>query len=219
MRPWPFISLIGTVAVCSTFLVNLWFSSSVPKRSLPIFTTIEEDFIAVERSGQTVHIASLRGSVCAFAYLYTVCPHGCAAVVGEMSRLKETHGSRPDFQLVSVSVLPERDQPEFFRNYAEAIGVKPTDPWWFLRAERPAMEAFMTGVLKLEAAKAIPPDERFNPLEVYEHDLRIVLVDRQQRVRGYYAVFHPQQEIANLMRERLHSDTLTLLDEPITTTP
>jgi hypothetical protein len=72
----------------------------------------------------------------------------------------------------------------------------------------------MTNELKLEPAKAIPEDERVNPLDLFEHDLRIVLIDRQSRVRGYYSVFHPEPEIAALMCERLFKDTERLLNHP-----
>jgi hypothetical protein len=41
-----------------------------------------------------------------------------------------------------------------------------------------------------------------------------VLIDRQGRVRGFYAVFHPQPEIATIMTEKLGRDVQRLLDNP-----
>jgi hypothetical protein len=66
----------------------------------------------------------------------------------------------------------------------------------------------------MQAPKPIPESERINPLDFYEHDLRLVLVDRQGRVRGYYSVFHPQPEIAQIMTEKLGRDVQRLLDHP-----
>jgi len=40
------------------------------------------------------------------------------------------------------------------------------------------------------------------------------LLDPQGRVRGYYAVFHPQPEIATHMAEKLTRDVQRLLDDP-----
>jgi cytochrome oxidase Cu insertion factor (SCO1/SenC/PrrC family) len=68
--------------------------------------------------------------------------------------------------------------------------------------------------LLLTPAQPIPPEERLNPLDTYEHDLRIVLIDRESQVRGYYSVFHPQEEVAELMQENLEADLVTLLAEP-----
>ena len=68
--------------------------------------------------------------------------------------------------------------------------------------------------LRLTPAVPIPPEARLNPLDTHEHDLRVVLIDRSGRLRGYYSVFHPQEEIAKLMQENLEADTLALLDSP-----
>lgn len=182
--------------------------------SLPVLAAIHGDLEATERHGQAVRMSALRGKVTAIAYHYTVCPHGCAAVLGEMLKLKNAFGTRGDFHLVSVSVVPERDTAEFLRSFAEGMGLSARDPWWFLTGDREQLWDFMTEELKLTPATPIPPEEQLNPLDLYAHDLRIVLVDRAGRVRGYYDVFHPQPEIASLMREKLQSDARLLLDDP-----
>lgn len=205
--------IIAVVVVLITFYGRI-VDRVLPKPKLPVLAQAYDDVALTERSGRTVHLADLRGKVAVLACIYTVCPHGCAAVVGEMQKLHAEFGSRSDFHLVSLAIAPERDTPSFLRSYAEGIGVKPGDPWWFLTGDQKQTWAFMTDELQLEAPKPIPPDERVNPLDFYSHDLRIVLVDRSGRVRGYYAVFHPQPEIATLMGQRLHRDVKTLLDDP-----
>jgi len=185
-----------------------------PEKSLPILAHITNDLEAVERSGTIVNTSTLRGKVCVIAYIYTVCPHGCAAVIGEMLKLKSEFRSRNDFHLVSITVVPERDDIAFLRSYADGIGLKPDDPWWFLTGVREKLSRFITDEIKLEPSVPIPESKRLNPLDLYEHDLRIALVDRGGNVRGYYAVFHPQTEIAELFRKKLHKDTRRLLDDP-----
>lgn len=181
--------------------------------SPPILYRITGDLEATERSGKTVRMSELKGKVYVCAYVYTVCPHGCAAVIGEMLKLKKMFGDRPDFQLVSLAVLPKQDTPEFFRSYADGLQLKPSDPWWFLSGDQQKIWDFMTNDLKFGPAVEIPEEERLNPLDLYAHDLRIALVDRAGHVRGYYAVFHPQPEIASLMCEKLQSDVRLVLDE------
>ena len=206
------LTVVGLVAV--SFLFGKVLDSTLPKPKLAVYTTITQDLTAIERSGDRQSLAALRGKVFTCAYLYTLCPHGCSAVVGQMMHLHRRFGSRTDFHQVSIAVAPDRDTTAFLRSYAEGMSLKPSDPWWFLSGDQKQLWEFMDKQLLLTPAQPIPAAERLNPLDLYEHDLRIVLVDRQGRVRGYYAVFHPQAEIARLMCERLQRDTEALLNDP-----
>ena len=73
---------------------------------------------------------------------------------------------------------------------------------------------YLTQAQKLDPPRPIPEEKRLNPLDFYEHDLRIVVLDRQGRVRGYYSVFHPQPEIAETMSQKLARDVERLLENP-----
>ncbi|MCB1208566.1 MAG: SCO family protein [Verrucomicrobiales bacterium] len=213
-RLW--VIVFGAIAliISASLFLSRQLNQSLPGPALPIHSVIQHDLTAIERSGQTVHFSDLKGKVVTCAYIYTVCPHGCAAVIGQMQKLQQTFGSRDDFHQVSISVIPERDTASFLGSYAQGLGLTPADPWWFLSGQQKPLWDFMTDELKLEPAKAIPEDERMNPLDLFEHDLRIVLIDRKGRVRGYYSVFHPQPEIAALMCDKLFKDTQRLLNDP-----
>lgn len=214
---WVPVADVAAFAVAAIGMVigfGWWFDQTKPRRPLPVFSTIQHDLEATERSGRTVRLSSLRGKVTVMAHIYTVCPHGCLAVLGEMLKLQKEFGARSDFHLVSVSVVPEHDTAAFLHSFTEGMGLRPQDPWWFLTGDRERLWGFMTEELGLNKPEPIPEPERLNPLDLYAHDLRIVLVDRAGRVRGYYDVLHPQPDIASLMREKLQSDTRLLLDDP-----
>jgi cytochrome oxidase Cu insertion factor (SCO1/SenC/PrrC family) len=186
----------------------------MPQTPLPVMATSTGRVEVTERSGRTVRLSELHGKVTVMACLYTVCPHGCAAVVAAMQKLNALHRLRTDFHQVSLAVAPDRDTAAFLKAYAEGVGVKPDDPWWFITGDQQRIWDFMTKELQLETPKPIPEEKRLNPLDFFEHDLRLVLLDRAGRVRGYYSVFHPQSEIAQLMNEKLERDVQRLLDEP-----
>ena len=205
---------LAVFLVIASILFGVVLDHTMPRAKLPVFATITHDLEATERSGKPVRMADLRGKVFTCAYLYTVCPHGCTAVIGQMLKLHRAFGSRPDFHQVSVAVVPERDTAPFLDAYARGLQLSTEDHWWFLTGDQRKLWGFMDKELQLTPAKAIPAEERLNPLDLYAHDLRIVLVDRQGRVRGYYAVFHPQHEIAEVMCEHLMRDTRTLLESP-----
>ncbi|MCX6850841.1 MAG: SCO family protein [Verrucomicrobia bacterium] len=202
------------MAIAGVLVLGHYARQALPQAPLPVVTQIKSDLEATERSGQTVKLSALRGKVTVMACLYTVCPHGCAAVVAQMQKLNAAYRTRPDFHLVSLAVAPERDTSGFLKAYAEGVGARPEDPWWFVTGEQQRIWDYMTHDLQLQAPAAIPEEKRINPLDLYEHDLRMVLIDRQGRVRGYYAVFHPQAEIATIMTEKLSRDVQRLLDNP-----
>lgn len=206
-------SAIGFITVGSMLMGKL-MDMTAPKPRLPEIQEVKTELTATERDGRTVSFSELRGKVVVCAYIYTVCPHGCAAVMGEMKKLNEELGPTGEFHQASISVVPARDTPEMLAAYAEALEVQRDDPWWFLSGDQAALWNFMTEGLGLQEAVPIPEDERVNPLDLYEHDLRVVLVDRKGVVRGYYSVFHPQQEIADLMREKLSREARRLVEDP-----
>jgi len=202
------------MALAGVLVLGRYAERMLPQKPLPVAGQIQGDLEVTERSGQKVKLSGLRGKVCVMACLYTVCPHGCAAVVDEMRKLNTAHHARADFQLVSLAVAPERDTASFLKAYAEGVGVQPTDPWWFITGEQQRLWDYMTHDLHMQAPKPIPEETRVNPLDLYEHDLRLVLVDRQGRVRGHYSAFHPQPEVAAMMKEQLERDVQRLLDDP-----
>ena len=211
---WVRMSLGIGMALAGVLLLGQYANQALPKPPLPVVAQIHGDLEVTERSGQMVKLSALRGKVTVMACLYTVCPHGCAAVVAQMQKLNAAHRTTPDFHLVSLAVAPERDTPSFLKAYAEGVGARPEDPWWFVTGDQQRLWDYMTYDLQLQAPAPIPAEKRLNPLDLYEHDLRLVLIDRQGRVRGYYAVFHPQPEIATLMTEQLDRGVQRLLDNP-----
>lgn len=180
---------------------------------LPVTGAVRPGFKATERSGIEVGWDDLKGKVVVGAYVFTRCPHGCIGVAAQMLKLRTEFGSRPDFQLVSVAVWPKLDDAPTLKAFADGIGVRPQDPWWFLTGDRNALWAFMTDSLGLAPTREVPEADRLSPEDVVEHDLRAALVDKQGRVRGHYAVMHPYREVADRDWERLQKDIHLLLAE------
>lgn len=146
--PWKFWTAI--VCLCTLLAGIFWWmnrtlqSGARAAEPLPRYLRVVETLQAVERDGREVSSASLDGKVRLFACLYTVCPHGCAAVMGQMKKLHEAHGNRPDFQQVSITVVPDRDTPEMLTAFAEGMGAGQSSSWWFLTGRQSALWDFMS---------------------------------------------------------------------------
>lgn len=182
--------------------------------AMPVLGKVSGDLQGVERMGRDIRFSELSGKVTVLSHLYTVCPHGSKAVIEAMRGLNNEFGASPDFHQFSMSAATERETPEFFRTYAEVIGVGKKAPWWFVTVERPQLNAFTQNQLGLKPSKLIPEEERLNVFDLYENDLRLVLLDRQGQVRGRYQVFHPDAEIGASSVEMLRRDVRQLLNEP-----
>ncbi len=212
---WIAVGLVSLVFISLSIFAAIYLKNSKPGRRIPqVYQSVHQDLEGIERSGKAVRLSSLSNKVVVVAHIYTVCPHGCMALLGEMMKLQKEFGERADFHQVSVAVFPEHDTPEFLRSFVQGLGLPDTAPWWFITGKQEQLWNYMVDGIGLNKPQPIPEEERLNPLDRYAHDLRAVLLDRQQRVRGYYDVTHPQAEIASMMRERLHDDIKFLLDHP-----
>jgi cytochrome oxidase Cu insertion factor (SCO1/SenC/PrrC family) len=186
-----------------------------PEQPLPILGRAVADIEATERSGRPVKLSDLRGKVVVAGHFYTVCPHGSKAVIATMSQLNQTFGNDGRFHQVAFSPASERETPAFFQAYARNLGLTDDCRWWFITAPEVRLAGFITHNLGLQPPRSIPPEERLNPFDLYEHDLRVVLIDAQGRIRGRYEVFNANPDISQENGQLLIRHVRQLLEEPI----
>lgn len=186
---------------------------TVLHREPPVLTGRVGDLYGHERNKGDVNLASLIGKVVVMGQLYTPCPHGSHAVISAMTQLNAKLGSHGDFHQVCLTDRNATTTPEFFRSYAKALGITEAAPWWFLTSEHPDLAGFVHYSLGLKESKPIPQDERLNPLDLYDSDLRLVLIDKKGRVRGRYEVFNPDLATSKAATEQLCADAEHLLGQ------
>lgn len=189
------------------------FEAAQQAATLPIYATLREVLTAPERLGSEASTASLKGKVWTAAYTYSRCPRGCLGVVGAMLKLRDEFGGDPRFHQASLAVAPEIDTPAALKEFAQASGVRETDAWWFLSGEPKPLRDFLTYQVGFAQTIEVPEPERLSEFDLYEHDLRIALIDALGRIRGYYEVQNPDHATASLHLERLRHDIRRLLAE------
>jgi len=129
-----------------------------------------------EAQGRPIGSDQLRGRVWVAATVFTRCPTHCPAMCQEMYELQKEFGDEPDFRMLTITVDPAHDTVEVLRRYARGYHAKP-DVWYFARhPDRDVVRKFVVEGLK------IPWDDD----EPLNHSYRLVLVDREGRVRGWY---------------------------------
>jgi protein SCO1/2/putative membrane protein len=157
------------------------------------------DFSLTERSGRTIQRVHLARKTWVAAFIFTRCAGPCAQISQSMAQLQQDFAGAKDVALVSFTVDPEYDTPEVLRAYGARYGADP-ESWLFLTGNREEIytlirKSFLLGVEQTEGP------ERRSGYEV-EHSIKLVLVDGQGRIRGYFDGTDPARvaELRHRMR-------------------
>ena len=142
-------------------------------------------FRMVERSGKVVTEADLASDVWVSAFIFTRCPVSCPRISSVMKGLQGPLG-KAGVRLVSISVDPDYDTPAVLTRYAQGLGADP-DRWWFLTGKQDEvvaliLERFHLPVSKNEGIESTPDAK----VEAVRHSPRLALVDRGNKVVGYF---------------------------------
>jgi protein SCO1/2 len=138
------------------------------------------DMELIERSGETVRLSDLRGKVWVAGFIFTRCHETCPMITGIMAQLRAELPS--DVQMVSITVDPRYDSPDVLRDYAR--NYKAGDDWWFLTGPRDELYELIIEGFKLGVRENSDPEKL--PGERIIHSTRLVVVDRNGEIRGYY---------------------------------
>jgi protein SCO1/2 len=214
---WFVISLLVALAIIGSISLNRSLKQFELSRQPPppVLKTITEDLIATDRDGNQRRLSQLKGKLIVLAYTYSRCPRGCAGVAAQMIKLQKSLPPDHNVHFVSLAAWPEIDSPETLAAFSNSIGIPDSAPWWWIGTgtHTPAWN-FMTEHIGFEPSQIIPEEERLNPDDIVAHDLRAVLIDPQHRTRSFYALMHPQTEVAQMALEKLQRDIAQITREP-----
>jgi len=167
--------------------------------SLPAFSLTGSD-------GKPFDSAQLQGKVWVASFVFTSCKNSCPMLGMQMSRLSKLLSADERLALVSITVDPDKDTPKVLEGYAKGLGVADAR-WHFLTGKKSAIKALVEkGFLLTADPGAEILDERGQPDIL--HSSKLVLVDGQGRIRGYYdgllgsSVPALKQHIQQLLKER-----------------
>jgi len=149
-------------------------------------------FSLTDERGRPFAREDLFGKVWVADFVFTSCSDACPRLTQRMRKLQDRLDPLGGVRLLSISVDPERDTPEKLRAYGEAYGAR-GDLWRFLtgsptEVERTVVKGFKMAMAKVPARDA--PRESDDELRAQAFDIlhgdRLVLVDAEARIRGYY---------------------------------
>ena len=145
-------------------------------------------FRLTERSGRLVTEADLADHVWVASFIFTRCPLSCPRITSVMKDLQGKFAGT-GVQLVSLSVDPEHDTPAILSEYASRFSADPAR-WWFLTGPKTEVTDLIRARFKLGLEETSPADRELGA-EAFAHSDRLALVDRGNRVIGYFATTEP----------------------------
>ncbi|MBL0059626.1 MAG: SCO family protein [Elusimicrobia bacterium] len=172
---WLVLGLAGLIGL------RLFLDRDGPNVLLPTAGLSAPAFRLTERSGGTVALEDLRGSVWVADFIFTRCKGPCPFLSQQMARLQTRFAKAPNFRLVSFSVDPVFDTPAVLRTYAERFRADP-ERWFFLTGDAAAVHDIVVQGFRV----AVEGAERPKSSDPLLHSVRLVLVDREGRLRGGY---------------------------------
>jgi len=137
-------------------------------------------FSLLSHTGETFSSENLDGKIVITDFFFTRCPDICISMTSELQRVQEKLKEYSDVQIVSYTVNPEYDTPEVLTKYAQNYGVSLSN-WTFLTGDKEQIYE----LARCSYFIAVKPAEtsEFD----FIHSDKLVLIDKQKRVRGYYS--------------------------------
>ena len=137
------------------------------------------EFSLTERSGKTIRLEQLRGTIWIADFIYTDCQDTCPLQSTEMAKLQYELSAQKFVKLLSFSVNPDKDTPSVLSQYADRFKAS-SDRWLFLTGGQQEIRSLVQNGFRLSVATASSDPG------VILHSPRFVLIDRQAQIRGYY---------------------------------
>jgi len=152
-------------------------------------------FELTNQRGEPFSLADLRGKIWVADFIFLSCPTVCPKLTKRMFEIQHRTRNLGDaFHLVTFTVDPENDTPDRLAEYAYANRASP-GRWTFLTGPLDTIEGTVVKGFKMAMGK-----EELSPgLFSIFHGERLVLVDQQGKIRGYYEA--DDEGIAKLMRD------------------
>lgn len=172
---------------------------AAPPTSPDSFGAVAE-FALTERSGETVTGETLSGAPYIVSFFFARCGGPCPKLLGNVARLQQRLPDESPVKLVSITVDPDHDTPEYLATYAQNFSAD-SERWLFLSGTEDAIFGLMRESFHL-ALEVLPDKDVVMGMQI-THDTRLVVVDGAGQVRGYYDG-ESDEEIEQALERALH---------------
>lgn len=161
--------LIGLVMTRTVF--------SPPPAPPPVYGLVPA-FSLTDQHARPLTTADLAGRVWIADFIFTSCAGQCLLMSDQMANLQRTFRHEEGIRFVSFSIDPDHDTPAALAAYAQQYGAD--SRWRLVTGDRAAITALCRDGFHLAVGAGT------SAREPIAHSVRLILVDRAGRIRGYY---------------------------------
>lgn len=159
---------------------------------LPVLGEVNTTFAFKNQWGETITQDAFKGKVWVAYFFFTTCPSICPIMNRNAIDVQTEFAQNPDVLMAGFTVDPENDTVDALKKWAERHKAQ-RGKWHFLTGERKALYELSRQTFKLGAE----PGDASHPIV---HSDRLVLIDRQGRIRGYYSGVN-REEVQRLLQD------------------
>jgi protein SCO1/2 len=138
-----------------------------------------EDFTLINQDGRERGTVNWDNKIVVVNFFFTHCPVICPAMTKNLKTVNNAYENDDEILFNSISIDPDRDSPDQLKAYSRRFHIE-TAKWDLLTGNKKdiyklARNSFMVVATDGDGG----PDD-------FIHSERLVLVDKQRRIRGYY---------------------------------
>lgn len=137
------------------------------------------NFALINQNNDAVTDKALKGNITVVDFFFTSCPDICPIMSSELSRVANAFQNEDRLKIMSFSVDPSYDTPEVLKEYAEDYN-SDVSKWQFVTGDKKAIYALA------RCGFILPVQDGDGGLGDFIHSEKLVLVDQDKRIRGYY---------------------------------
>ena len=137
-------------------------------------------YAGVDSLGRTFSSTALADKPHIVTFFFSHCESTCPLQNAAVGKLSSEFSASDTVQFVSITVDPENDVPAVLDQYSQKAGADP-DRWHFVRLEQAELDRILVDGFKLGSGEK--PEY---------HSARLILVDAQGDIRGYYDGTDPE---------------------------
>lgn len=151
------------------------------------------NFHFVTHENKPISLDSLAGKIHVADFFFTTCPGICPKLSKSLEKVHTLANTVSGLRLVSYSIDPKNDSIPALAAYAQKHHANPKK-WSFVRGSQDSVFSLaFKGYL-------VPVESGNGPENGFLHSQKIILVDKQFRIRGFYDGLDPN-EINRLLSE------------------
>jgi len=143
-------------------------------------------FEFVNQDGKLLSDKFVEGKIWVACYFFTSCPSICPKMIAGMGNVQAAFPAEDQLRMVSFTVDPDKDNPEVLKKYAEIRNIN-TQQWNLVTGTKKDLYRYARKELKLLAT-----DGDGGPQD-FIHSDRLVLIDGDNHIRGYYDGTEPSE--------------------------